>query len=151
MLWPLLKGVFDSGDTYAFAPGTAEADIQQAWIDAPEATFVALADAGELLGSYTLKPNHPGLGSHVCNCGYLVATAARGGGVATTMCEHSQQEARLRGYRAMQFNLVVSTNTGAVRLWQQLGFSIAGTLPQAFRHAERVFVDAYVMHKHLQA
>lgn len=148
-LWPLLQEIFASGDTYAFAPGSSEAEIHKAWIETPEATFVTCATDGTLLGSYLLKPNQPGLGSHVANCGYVVAPAARGQGLASRMCEHSQAEALRRGYRAMQFNLVVATNTGAVRLWQQQGFEIVGTLPGAFRHSSLGCVDAHVMFKTL--
>lgn len=149
-VWPLLRDTFASGDTYAFAPDSSEAEIRRAWIDAPQSTWVAIDDAtGALLGTYILKPNQPGLGGHVCNCGYVVALAARGRGIASAMCEHSQDEARARGFRAMQFNLVVSTNEDAVRLWQKLGFAIVGTLPGAFRHADRGYVDAYVMFKTL--
>jgi ribosomal protein S18 acetylase RimI-like enzyme len=152
-VWDLLQATFASGDTYAFAPDSSEAEIHRAWIEAPQSTWVACsddeADDGALLGTYLLKPNQPGLGGHVCNCGYVVAPAARGRGVATALCEHSQQEAMARGYRAMQFNLVVSTNTRAVRLWQSLGFGIVGTLPGAFRHRELGFVDAHVMFKTL--
>ncbi len=148
-LWPLLQSVFCTGDTYAFSPSSTEAEIHQAWITAPQATFVATSDTGAVIGTYSLKPNQPGLGGHVCNCGYVVAQAARGQGVAALMCEHSQDHARTLGYRAMQFNLVVSTNTGAVRLWQKLGFAIVGTLPGAFHHSQLGYVDAHVMYKSL--
>lgn len=148
-LWPLLRDIFARGDTYAFAPDSSEAEIHKAWIETPEATFVGCAPDGSLLGSYLLKPNQPGLGSHVANCGYVVAPAARGQGLASRMCEHSQAEALRRGYRSMQFNLVVSSNTGAVRLWQQLGFRIVGTLPGAFHHRDLGDVDAHVMFKQL--
>jgi ribosomal protein S18 acetylase RimI-like enzyme len=92
---------------------------------------------------------HWGLGSHVCNAGYVTSPRARGKGVASAMCLHSQDEARAHGFRAMQFNIVVATNAGAVRLWQRLGFGIVGTLPGAFRHASLGYVDAYVMFKDL--
>jgi ribosomal protein S18 acetylase RimI-like enzyme len=151
LLWPVLRAVFAAGDTYAFSPDSTEAEIYKAWIELPQATFVAVSDTGAMIGTYMLKPNQPGLGSHVCNCGYIVAEAARGQGVATLLCEHSQDEARSRGFRAMQFNLVVSTNQVAVRLWQRLGFTIVGTLPGAFNHSSRGYVDAYVMHKSLIA
>lgn len=147
-VWRIVEPVFRAGETYAYSPDIAENAALRIWIDAPEATFVAVED-GAVLGTYYLKPNQPGLGAHVCNCGYIVAEAARGRGVASKMCEHSQREAVARGYRAMQFNLVVSTNKGAVRLWQTLGFVIAGTLPGAFRHPRLGFVDAYVMYKTL--
>jgi len=148
-LRPLLQEVFATGDTYAYAPQSSDAELHKTWIEGPEATFVICDENGELLGSYVLRPNQPGQGSHVANCGYLVAPAARGQGLATLMCEHSQAEAVRRGYRAMQFNLVVSTNTGAVRLWQQLGFEIVGTLPGAFKHQSQGYVDAHVMYKTL--
>ena len=102
-----------------------------------------------MLGTYYIKPNQPGLGSHVCNCGYVVAADAQGHGIATAMCEHSQHEARAMGFRAMQFNLVVSTNTRAIRLWQRLGYDVVATLPAAFRHARFGYVDALVMYKTL--
>lgn len=149
LLWPILQSVFSSGDTYAFPPDSTEAEIHSAWIMQPQATYVATTDAGGIVGTYVLKPNQPGLGSHVCNCGYLVAPAARGRGIAAALCEHSQVQARVLGYRAMQFNLVVSTNEVAVRLWQKLGFAIVGTLPGAFNHSRLGYVDAYVMYKSL--
>ena len=148
-LWPLLRATFERGDTYAYAPGSSEEEIRRAWIEVPAATFVACDAAGTLLGTYTLKPNQPGLGAHVCNCGYVVAPSSSGQGIATLMCEHSQAQALAMGFRAMQFNLVVSTNTRAVRLWQHLGFAVAGTLPGAFHHATLGYVDALVMFKQL--
>lgn len=148
-VWPLLQSTFASGDTYAFAPDSSEAEIHRAWVEAPLSCWVARADDGTLLGTYFLKANQPGLGSHVCNAGYVVAPAARGRGIATAMCLHSQQQARAAGFRAMQFNLVVATNVGAVRLWQSLGFAIVGTLPGAFRHLVLGYVDAHVMFKSL--
>jgi ribosomal protein S18 acetylase RimI-like enzyme len=153
--WPavraLLTATFATGDTYAFAPDSSEAEIHRAWIEVPQSTWVACDDDGTLLGTYLLKPNQPGLGSHVCNCGYVVAPHAQGRGIASAMCEHSQQEAVAMGFLAMQFNLVVSTNERAVRLWKRLGFAVVGTLPQAFRHQRLGLVDAFVMFKQLAA
>lgn len=148
-VWPILKATFESGDTYAFAPDSTEAEIHRAWVEAPQETFVAVSDNGQVLGTYFLKPNQPGLGAHVCNCGYVVTGPARGQGIAAQMCEHSQAEARAAGFRAMQFNLVVATNEGAVRLWERLGFAIVGVLPEAFNHREKGYVDAYVIYKRL--
>ncbi|MDP9108182.1 MAG: GNAT family N-acetyltransferase [Pseudomonadota bacterium] len=149
--WPalltLLRRTFASGDTYAYPPDSSDQAIRAAWIDAPSATLVACAADGTILGTYVIKPNQPGLGDHVCNCGYVVAPAAQGQGVASALCAHSQQLARTMGFRAMQFNLVVATNTRAVQLWQRLGFSVVGTLPQAFRHQRLGYVDALVMYK----
>ena len=151
VLWPILQSVFATGDTYAFRPDSTEEEIRDAWVTHPQATFVATTADGDVVGSYILKPNQPGLGSHVCNCGYVVAASARGKGIATELCEHSQRQARAMGYRAMQFNLVVATNEGAVRLWLKLGFAIVGTLPGAFHHSRLGYVDAHVMHKSLIA
>lgn len=149
-VWPLLRETFAAGDTYTFPPDISEAEARQAWIDAPLATFVA-EEAGEVVGTYFIKPNQPGNGSHVCNCGYVVSPRAKGRGIASAMCEHSQAFARERGFRAMQFNFVVSTNERAVKLWQRLGFEIVGRLPGAFRHPVHGFVDAFVMYKTLAA
>jgi RimJ/RimL family protein N-acetyltransferase len=147
----LLHSTFQSGDTYAFAPESSEAEIRRVWLEIPTATYVACAQDGRVLGTYYIKPNQPGLGAHVCNCGYVVAADAQGQGIATAMCEHSQDEARSMGFRAMQFNLVVSTNERAVQLWRRLGFSVAGVLPGAFRHVRLGYVDAFVMFKTLVA
>lgn len=145
-----MEPVFRAGETYAFAPDIGEDEAYRAWVSAPRATYVAVDGESDILGTYYIKANQPGLGSHVCNCGYIVAEAARGRGVASAMCEHSQQEAVARGFRAMQYNLVVSTNEGAVRLWRRHGFAIIGTLPGAFQSPTRGFVDAHVMYKTLQ-
>lgn len=147
-VWSLLRDTFAAGDTYSFAPDIPEAEARRVWTEIPTATFVA-TDAGRLVGTYFIKPNQPGLGDHVCNCGYVVDPAAQGRGIAARLCEHSQQWAVAHGFRAMQFNFVVSTNERAVRLWQRLGFEIVGRLPGAFRHQERGFVDALVMFKTL--
>lgn len=148
-LWPLLRTTFVSGETYAFAPDSTEADIRRAWVEVPAATYVACDPDCQIVGTYYIKPNQPGLGSHVCNCGYVVAPAAQGRGIASAMCEHSQREAVAMGFRAMQFNLVVSTNERAVRLWQRLGFAVVGTLPRAFHQLRVGYVDALVMYKEL--
>ena len=149
-LWALLEPVFRAGETYSYPTDITEAQARAVWIEQPVATFVAVdAATGELLGTYFLKPNQPGPGNHVCNCGYIVDAKARGRGVASALCEHSQREAVAHGFRAMQYNLVVETNTGAVRLWQHLGFEIVGRLPGAFRHPSQGEVDALVMYKTL--
>jgi ribosomal protein S18 acetylase RimI-like enzyme len=115
----------------------------------PRMTFVA-AEGDEITGTYYIKANQAGGGGHVCNCGYMVADSARGRGVATALCEHSQSIARELGFKAMQFNFVVSTNESAVRLWTKLGFEIVGRLPRAFDHPAMGLVDALVMYKWLE-
>ncbi len=148
-IWPILRATFSAGDTYTFAPDSTEQEIYHAWVEVPQATFVARAADGTILGTYFIKKNQTGNGSHVSNCGYVVSPAAQGLGIATLMCQHSQDQAVEMGFRAMQFNFVVSTNERAVRLWQKLGYSIVGRVPLAFRHPQKGYVDALVMHKHL--
>ena len=149
-VWAILEPVFRAGETYAFRRDVSAEDARQAWTGGHKEVFVAVDETtGDLLGTYYLRPNFDGPGSHVCNCGYVVAGNARGRGVASRMCEHSQAHAASRGYRAMQYNLVVSTNEGAVRLWKRMGFEVIGTVPGAFRHPRLGFVDAYVMYKSL--
>ena len=148
--WQILEPVFRAGETYAFSPDITEQDARNVWVDMPSATYVAVGENNEVTGTYLIKPNQPALGAHVCNCGYVVAENSRGKGVGSEMCEHSQREAISQGFRAMQYNLVVSTNDGAVRLWKKHGFQVVGTLPKAFRHQQLGFVDAYIMYKQLE-
>ncbi|MEQ8604748.1 MAG: N-acetyltransferase [Marivibrio sp.] len=148
-IWAILKPIFAGGETYPYTADIAEAEARGLWLETPAACFVACAADGAVLGSYFLKANQPGRGAHVCNCGYATAEAARGRGVATALCRHSQDEARALCFRAMQFNFVVSTNDGAVRLWRREGFEIVGTLPEAFAHPAHGFVDCFVMMKRL--
>lgn len=147
-LWPIIQSVVVTGDTYGFNPGLSKDDAYHIWMTSPQQTWLAEV-GGEILGTYYIKPNMAGPGQHVCNCGYMVASSARGQGIATTLCEHSMRQALALNYSAMQFNFVASTNTGAVRLWQKLGFEIVGTLPKAFQHPDQGFVDAFVMYQWL--
>jgi len=148
-VWDIIRPVFRSGETYAYPIDITEGEAPQVWINKPVMTYVGENQNGEILGTYYLKPNQPGRGSHICNCGYIVSVAARGNGIATRMCEHSQGEAIDYGFQAMQFNLVVSTNEGAVRLWQKMGFSVIGTIPKGFNHPHHGLVDAFIMYKEL--
>lgn len=148
-IWPIFHAVVVAGDTYAYDPATTRKEAADIWMSKPQKTYVAL-DRNHIVGTYFLTSNQPGLGSHVCNCGYMVAEKARRQGIATMMCQHSQQEALKLGYKAMQFNLVVATNNIAIRLWQKLGFKIVATLPRAFQHKRAGFVDAHIMYKWLE-
>ena len=148
-VWQILKPVFRAGETYPYAMDISEAEAKAKWIDQPMATYVAVKNS-EVLGTFYIKPNQPTLGAHVCNCGYVVGEAARGQGVAAQMCAFSQEEAARLGFSAMQYNLVVATNTGAVALWQRQGFEIVGRLTKAFNHARLGLVDAFVMYKELK-
>jgi len=146
-IYELFRGVVEAGDTFAFPADMPHQDAIRFWTAAPATAFVAELD-GRVVGSSYLKPNQPGRGSHVANAGFMVAPESRGKGVGRALGEHAIAEARRLGFRAMQFNYVVSTNL-AVRLWQELGFAIVGTLPGAFRHPEHDFVDVYVMFREM--
>jgi len=148
--WQIIGPVFRAGETYPSSPDITEEEAYRYWVEVPSASFVAVDETNQVLGTYYIKPNQPGLGAHVCNCGYIVAEKARRRGIGSEMCRHSQGEALRRGFRAMQYNLVVSTNEVAVRLWKREGFEVAGVLPGAFRHARLGFVDALVMYKKLK-
>ena len=149
-IWRIIEPVFRAGETYAFSPDITENEAHKVWIELPSATYIAVDENFEILGTYFIKPNQPELGAHVCNCGYIVAENARGQGLASEMCRHSQREAISLGFRSMQYNIVVSSNESAVRLWKRNGFEIVGTLPKAFHQMRLGFVDAFVMYKQLE-
>ena len=125
-----MEPVFRAGETYPYSQDIAKEDAFAIWVSTPTATYVAVDESDDILGTYYIKPNQAALGAHVCNCGYIVAPDARNKGVASEMCRHSQAEALALGFRAMQYNLVVSTNEGAVRLWKSHDFKLVGTLPK---------------------
>jgi len=147
-IWAIFHAVVAAGDTYAYAPDMSEADARQIWMSPAVATYVA-ERGGDIVGTYVLKPNQPPLGAHVANAGYMVRPGTFGRGVGTAMAEHSLAEARAAGYRAMQFNAVVSTNTRAVALWRRLGFDVIGTVPEGFHHRELGYVDHLIMYRRL--
>lgn len=147
-IWPIFHSIVSAGTTYPYETTTTKEQGYHLWMEVPSATYLAERD-GKILGTYYIKPNHPGLGAHICNCGYMVSPPYRNKGLATEMCLHSQRVASNMGFRAMQFNLVVSTNTTAVYLWQKLGFSVIGTIPQAFNHTQLGLVDAHILYKRL--
>jgi len=147
-VWEILAPVLHAGDTYTLPKDIGKQDALTYWFAESHEVFIAEED-GAVLGTYFLKANQKGGGSHVANCGYVTAQEATGRGVARKMCEHSLERARNRGFRAMQFNFVVSTNERAVRLWQSFGFATVGRLPKAFLHPEAAYVDAYVMYREL--
>ena len=148
-VWPIIKKVFRAGETYAFTPEITEQEAHNIWVELPQKTYVVTDQNNIILGTYYIKPNQPGLGSHVCNCGYIVSENVRSKGIASIMCEHSQKKAVNLGFRAMQYNLVVSTNEGAIRLWKKFGFQVIGTLPKAFNSKSAGYVDALIMYKQL--
>ena len=144
----IIVPVIREGQTYTIDRDMNDSDALMYWTGPDKETFVA-EEGGVILGTYYMRPNQSGGGRHVCNCGYMTHASATGRGVARRMCEHSLRHAVARGFRAMQFNFVVSTNERAVRLWQSLGFAIVGRLPEAFEHPVHGYVDALVMHRRL--
>ena len=143
-IWPIFHEIVAAGETYAYSTDTTKEQARKIWMDKPRKTYV-FEESGIILGTYFLVTNQNGPGSHVCNCGYMVSPKARGRGLATSMCEHSQKEAKELGYKAMQFNFVASSNEGAVRLWNKLGFETVGRLLNAFNHPTKGYIDAFVM------
>jgi L-amino acid N-acyltransferase YncA len=148
-MWTIFRDLIATGDTYPFAPDTPRADALAYWLAPGVASYVVEAES-RVVGMYKIVPNQPGLGSHVANASFMVARSFSGRGAGRSMAVHCLREARRSGFRAMQFNFVVSTNAAAVALWQSLGFAIVGTLPGAFRHQELGYVDAYVMFRSLE-
>jgi L-amino acid N-acyltransferase YncA len=147
-IWNIFHAVVALGDTYTFDPAISRDEALGYWLHSAHRCYVAERER-EVVATYILKANQPGLGSHVANAAFMVSPNARGVGVGRGLGEHSLDEARRLGFRAMQFNFVVSTNEPAVRLWRQLGFAIVGTLPGAFHHPHKGYVDAYVMFRSL--
>jgi ribosomal protein S18 acetylase RimI-like enzyme len=146
--WQILEPVLRAGETYTLPREISRNDALAYWFSPEHETFVA-EEGGTILGTYFLRPNQHGGGAHVANCGYMTAQQATGRGVARAMCLHSLDLARERGFRAMQFNFVVSTNEHAIRLWTTLGFATVGRLPGAFLHPAHGYVDALVMYRAL--
>jgi ribosomal protein S18 acetylase RimI-like enzyme len=147
-IWPILEPVIRSGETYTLDRALDCGAALAYWFGPAHEVWVA-EDGGEIVGTYFLKANQAGGGAHVANCGYMTARAAQGRGVARAMCAHSLERARERGFRAMQFNFVVSTNERAVRLWESFGFEVVGRVPEAFELPSGGFVDALVMYRRL--
>jgi ribosomal protein S18 acetylase RimI-like enzyme len=143
-IWAIMEPVIRAGETYTLDRNMSETDALAYWCGADKNTYVAEAD-NIIVGTYYLRSNQAGGGRHVCNCGFMTSAEATGRGIARLMCEHALKQAHDHGFRAMQFNFVVSVNERAVRLWQSLGFEIVGRLPSAFEHPTEGYVDALVM------
>ena len=143
-IWNIFREIVATADTYTFDPNISRDEALAYWFRSDTHTYVA-ENNGRVIGTYILRANQSGPGSHVANAAFMVARGAQGQGIGRAMAEHCLNEARHFGFRAMQFNFVVSTNVAAIRLWQQFGFEIVGTLPGAFRHSQKGYVDVYVM------
>lgn len=150
LIWPFLHQIVAAGETYTWPRDVAEARARELWLVGPPGrTVVAVDDDGTVLGSAKLVPNQAGPGDHVANASFMVAPAAAGRGVGRALGEHVLALARAEGYRAMQFNAVVATNTRAVGLWRALGFEVVGRIPEGFRHPTEGYVDLLVMYRRL--
>ena len=147
-VWAIIGPVIRAGETYTIDPNIGQEAAVARWLGKDRETFVAV-EAGKLVGTYYIRRNQEGGGDHVANCGYMTAQAQTGRGVARLMCAHSMDHAKARGFQAMVFNFVVSTNERAVRLWQSMGFEITGRVPGAFRHPSLGYADALIMFRSL--
>jgi len=148
-VWPIFQEVVIAGETYAYDPGWSSAQAREVWVEAPPGQTVVAVDGSRVLGTAKMGPNRPGRGSHVATASFMVANDARGRGVGRALGTYALEWARKQGYAAMQFNAVVESNHGAVRLWQALGFQIIGTVPEAFAHPTLGRVGLHVMHRRL--
>jgi len=147
-IWAIVKPVIRAGTSYPLPRDLDREGAIAYWFAPEKEVFVAEQD-GIIRGLYYIRPNNQGPGDHICNCGYITDLAFRGQGIAAKLCKHSLEQARKSGYRAMQYNLVVSTNQAAVYLWKKMGFKVVGTLPMAFRDPQHGDVEAYVMFQEL--
>ena len=148
MIWDIFHRVVATGDTYAYSPNTTKEEASCYWMPPQKKTYVATI-GDEVVGTYFIKDNQPGLGSHIANAAYMVHPNQHGKGIGSFMATHSIAEAKQLGYEAMQFNLVVSTNEPAVNLWKKMGFKIIGTTPHGFKHSSKGLVDTYILHRFL--
>jgi ribosomal protein S18 acetylase RimI-like enzyme len=148
-IWSIIHEVVASGDTYALEPNISRDAALAYWFAPGTHTYLTEQTGLGVAGTCILRPNQLGGGSHVANAAFMVRASARGRGIGRAMAEHCLSEARRIGFRAMQFNFVISTNRPAIHLWEELGFSIVGTLPGAFQHPEKGYIDAYVMYRSL--
>lgn len=148
-IWEIIQEVISKGDTYTFDLGSSKETMLAYWCGSDKHTYVA-TNNGETAGTFIIKDNQPGLGSHIANASYMVSAKASGKGIGKAMGQFSLEEAKRLGYKAMQFNIVVKSNTRAVQLWQNLGFTVIGEIPDAFDHKEYGLTNAYIMYRKLQ-
>jgi L-amino acid N-acyltransferase YncA len=148
-VWAFLQPVLAAGETYTYPRDISEADARAAWLVAPPWRAVVAIDGDRPVAIAKYGPNHPGAGAHVANASFVVDPTTAGRGIGRALAEHLLAAARAEGFRAMQFNAVVATNTGAVSLWQSLGFVILATIPEAFDHPTHGLVGLHLMHRAL--
>ena len=147
-VWEIFSKVIETGDTYVFNPDSPKSDLKKHWFADNMETYV-IEENALILGTYIIKPNQIDLGNHIANCSYMVRPNTQGKGIGKKLCEHSLKIAKENNFEGIQFNIVVSTNKGAIELWKKYGFEVIGTTPKGFRHSEFGFVDTYIMYKDL--
>lgn len=147
-IWAIINTVIATGDTYCFAPNSSKETMLRYWCGEDKHTYVATVD-GNVAGTFVIKANQVDLGSHIANASYMVSPDYEGQGIGKLMGDYSIREAKLLGYRAMQFNIVVKSNERAVKLWQKLGFTIIGEIPEAFNHLRNGYTNGYIMYQKL--
>ena len=147
-IWPFFRQIVAAGETYTWPRDMSEHDARAAWFPSPGRTVVASV-AGTVVGTAKTQPNQAGPGAHVANASFMVDPAYGGRGIGRALGEHVLAGARADGYRAMQFNAVVASNAGAVRLWSSLGFTVVGTVPAAFDHPRLGPVPLLIMYRPL--
>ena len=146
LIWPFFDEIVKDGQTYAYPDDLTSSTATSLWMEQPPGLTVVATEGDVVLGSAKMGPNRPARGSHVATASFMVDPAARGKGVGRRLAAHVVEWARAEGYRAIQFNAVVETNTVAVKLWQDLGFEIIGTVPETFDHRVHGLVGLHVMH-----
>jgi L-amino acid N-acyltransferase YncA len=147
-IWKIIKSVISAGDSFTLAPDSPREEMLADWCSAEKHTFVAVEN-GKIVATFYIKPNQPGLGSHIANGSYMVSPSARQKGIGRQIGEFSIHEATRLGFKAMQFNFVVKSNEKAIKLWQSLDFEIIGEIPEAFQHKENGLTNAYIMYRKL--
>lgn len=147
-IWHIMQPIIVQGDSYVYDPTLSKQEALADWMGPDNTCYVAEKD-NEIVGSYILKPNKPGLGAHIANASFMVKQQAKGQKVGLTMGQHALEKAKEEGFHAMQFNMVVATNKAAIALWKKLGFIVIGTIPDGFNQTGRGYVDAFIMYKKL--
>lgn len=149
-IWPFMREILRAGETYTYPRDETEETARDIWmaVAPPNRTLVAV-DGDTVLGTAKMGPNHRGAAAHIATASFMVSPQHGGKGVGRALGGHVLDQARADGFRAMQFNAVVETNTQAVRLWQSLGFEILATLPEGFHHPTKGYVGLHIMFQRL--